>query len=34
MKHMTLTTVGIAIALANCPRVTGVSPADLAVWID
>lgn len=34
MKHMTLTSVGITIAHANCRRIMGVSPADLSIWIN
>lgn len=34
IKNMTLTTVGIVIAHANCRRIMGQSPADLAIWID
>lgn len=34
MKQMTLTSVGITIAHANCRRIMGVSPADLSIWIN
>lgn len=34
MKNMTLTTVGITIAHANCRRILGESPADLSIWIN
>jgi hypothetical protein len=34
LNQMTLTSVGITIAHANCRRVIGESPADLSIWIN
>ncbi len=34
LRQMTLTTVGVTIAHANCRRILGESPADLSIWIN
>ena len=34
MQNMTLTSVGITIAHANCRRIMGTSPAELSIWIN
>ncbi len=34
IKNLTLTSVGIVIAHANCRRVTGETPGDLSIWLE